>query len=775
MRRMPELDKLRGDFVHWEVVKDLSDQLIDLMLNHRQSGHPGGSRSKAHALVALCLSGAMRWDIRDPSRRFADRFILSAGHTTPLGYALLTVLNEAMRLRHARTGDDRFRHRLDDEFVLGPSDLPGFRNIGGLPGHAEMAGKTLFYKWNTGPSGHGSAAMVGQALALRYVGAEDVMVWGIEGEGGLTAGVNHEAMNSAWGLGLSNLCLLVDWNDFGIDPRPASAVVYGTPQEWFEAHGWDTYGTELGSEWEGVASLLASMVNRDLPPKALPAPRCGWLRTRKGRGYLLYDNASHGAPHKQHSNLFWETKRPFQERYGVTFEGFGEAAPDDAQAREAQLVANIDVVMGVLRDRPELVDALSDRLVEIAETVPEAPDGVWIDFNKNPLDDPELTDYERYPLYLAPGAKAPNRKGLANFGAWANSLCRERYGRPLFLATSADLADSTNISGFAKGHDGVEGWGWYERVTNPRGALLPQEITEFTNAGLMCALASVNFDARPFERFNGFFGAASTYGSFSYLKYGMARLFSQVAQDSELQVGKFLWVAGHTGTETAEDSRTHFGVFAPGVTQLFPRGQVLNLHPWEYNEVPVLLGRALQEPQPIIVLHLTRPGIPLPDREALGMESHFAAARGAYLIRDFRADQPPAGTVIVQGTMSTHNLVRALPELDARGLNVRVVAAVSPELFALQPAEERERVLPWPEWQDSMIITNGALRNMNDWVANKVVEEYSLSADWDDRWRSGGSLDEVCEEAHISQEWILKGIERFVAERGARRARLGLS
>ena len=86
---------------------------------------------------------------------------------------------------------------------------------------------------------------------------------------------------------------------------------------------------------------------------------------------------------------------------------------------------------------------------------------------------------------------------------------------------------------------------------------------------------------------------ARTYGSFSYLKYGPLRLFSQLAQDAELKVGKVLWVAGHSGPETAEDSRTHFGIFAPGVTQLFPEGMVIDLHPWEHNEVPVVLAAAL--------------------------------------------------------------------------------------------------------------------------------------------------------------------------------------
>ena len=100
---------------------------------------------------------------------------------------------------------------------------------------------------------------------------------------------------------------------------------------------------------------------------------------------------------------------------------------------------------------------------------------------------------------------------------------------------------------------------------------MPQAITEFTNAGLMVGGASVNLSSDPEPEFNGFYGACTTYGSFSYLKYGPMRLYSQLAQDCELKVGKAFWVAGHSGPETAEDSRTHFGIFAPAVTQLSPR------------------------------------------------------------------------------------------------------------------------------------------------------------------------------------------------------------
>ena len=91
------MTSLTQNFPHWEKTKDLVDQLMDLMFNYRQSGHPGGSRSKAYPLLSLLLSGAMRWDIRHPEKRFGDRFILGAGHAIPLVYSILAVFNEAIR------------------------------------------------------------------------------------------------------------------------------------------------------------------------------------------------------------------------------------------------------------------------------------------------------------------------------------------------------------------------------------------------------------------------------------------------------------------------------------------------------------------------------------------------------------------------------------------------------------------------------------------------------------------------------------------------------
>jgi transketolase len=763
--------ELTGHFDFWEKTKDIIDQLIDVTLNYRQSGHPGGSRSKLHALLVTLLGGVMRWDIRHPEKRFGDRFVLSAGHTAPLIYCTLAALNEALRVKHRQTGNGRYAVPHAERRMLTWEDLLKFRRRGGLPGHAEMEGKTLFLKFNTGPSGHGCPASAGLALALKRAGADGVRVFAFEGEGGLTPGAAHETMNSAWGLALDNLFFVVDWNDFGIDEQPVSSVVHGTPADWFAAHGWRVTGAELGSEWGPVTQAILTMVLGDNPGRA---PSMAWVKTRKGRGYLKYDAASHGTPHAANSEPFWSARREFAERYGATFVNVGGALPSDPTARRAEFAANLEAVIAVLRRDQALVDYLAERLVALGESVPAEIPALRLGTRGIPFQDPRVFDFKGYPadLYAKPGTSTPNRAALAKWGAWVNAFGAREYGRPLFIACSADLAESTNIAGFAKAHGDFPGYGRYERPGTPDGVLLPQEITEFTNAGILAAMATVNLAPDPMRTFDGFWGACSTYGSFSYLKYGLFRLFSQLAQDCELKVGKVIWVAGHSGPETADDSRTHFGVFAPGVTQLFPQGKIINLHPWEHNEVPVLLGAALAQDVPLVALHLTRPAVEVPDRAALGLPSHFEAARGAYIARDLRPDAPRGGTVFVQGTSAMASMVKILPELDRRRLNVKVVYAASPQLFAREPREYRERVVSPADRADSTVITTQGRWLMHDWLFNKVAEEYALSADWDNRWRTGGTVDEVIEEARLSPEWLLEGIARFVRDREARLARL---
>ncbi|MGC8611432.1 MAG: transketolase-like TK C-terminal-containing protein [Athalassotoga sp.] len=738
------------NFEELEVIKDVTGQLIDFTLNLRQSGHPGGSRSKMHAFWSMVFSDS-HFDFVHPENPLSDRFILSAGHTVPLIYASLAVIGESFKKRFEETKDERFF--IDPSKIVLLDDLLKFRHRDGLSGHAEFSGKTLFLKFNTGPAGHGLPASVGEAFALKRAGL-DAKVWLIEGEGALSAGASHESKNSAYGLGLDNLYWLIDWNDFGIDDHPVSKVIHGTPDDWFRPYGWNVVGCEDGHDWEKVFDAFKKSESQ----RQKNLPNIIWFKTKKGYGYGVYDNKSHGSPHKANSEIFWRTREEFMEKYGVDFEGYGKDAPDGDEFVK-QTRANLKKVIDLILKDEDLVEKITDELVQKRIEISKRAFPV---LDQRIFEDKSLFDYTSYPkeVFFKPGSKAANRQALRSWGAWINAVSAKKYGRPLFLAASADLTESTNLSGFGEGFGDFKGYGWYDRDSNLDGVLLPQEITEFANAGISAGVASVNLSDRPYENFNGFWMATSTYGAFAYLKYGPYRLFSQMAQDCPVKLGKILWVVGHSGPETADDSRTHFGIFSTVVTQLFPKGHIINIYPWEANEVPVLLGAALSKDVPIVAIHLTRPPIEIPDRERIKIPSHLDAAKGAYLIRDFKMGKRD-GTILVRGTMTTYNLLKILNILDDK-YNLKIVSIPSKELFDMQPKEYREKILPWKDWEESMVITNESLKAVEDWIATKRYIQYCMSSDWDNRWRTGGTVDEVMEEAHLSPEYILKGIERFV-------------
>ncbi|NCQ53777.1 MAG: transketolase, partial [Caldiserica bacterium] len=167
-----------------------------------------------------------------------------------------------------------------------------------------------------------------------------------------------------------------------------------------------------------------------------------------------------------------------------------------------------------------------------------------------------------------------------------------------------------------------------------------------------------------------------------------------------------------------------------------------------------------------------RPAINIPDRVSMGLGSYLEASRGAYILKDFEKDLPQMGTVIVQGTSSTLSVVKVVEELRNAKLNVRIVSAPSYELYRREGEEYKNKVLPWKLFHDTMIITNESIKLMNNWIANPIVREYSLSSDWDNRWRTGGTLDEVIEEAHLDPKHVLESIEKFVRDREKRLSRI---
>jgi len=232
-------------------------------------------------------------------------------------------------------------------------------------------------------------------------------------------------------------------------------------------------------------------------------------------------------------------------------------------------------------------------------------------------------------------------------------------------------------------------------------------------------------------------------------------------------------LAGHSGPETAADGRTHFGIFAPQVWKLFPRGETLALNFWDYNDVApgyfAAAEIAARDPRVgIIIIEVARPDFGVADRSRFADTDLKAAAKGLYVIRDFTPGKPRHGYVVSQGSSSTFNVVSQIPRLEEAGINVKIIAAVSEDLFDHQPESYRHSVLPPEAYYDLMVVSTGTRRVWPIRGVGPSTDEYSMTSDWDNQWLTGGIEPDVIAEAHLDGKSIFSGIDRFARARDQR-------
>ena len=406
---------------------------------------------------------------------------------------------------------------------------------------------------------------------------------------------------------------------------------------------------------------------------------------------------------KMNSEYFVALAQTFEQKYGVEFQGIRQGPTKDARERLVQFKTNMDVAMSVL-DKNGLGDWLADHLVTIGESVRndyplrlQVTEDPFLDERlrvKNLPTEPQKVAVENavsgtkkdvgITLFRKAGEVAGTRRAISEIVKWVNYVTGNR-----FLTIAADLSESINLE-----HGSL--WGHYDPETNPQGTRIKAAIQEAGNVSTAIGLVSQSASVDP-DKFAGVWAISGTYGAFTPLMYTPARVWSQQSQDSRFKMGVLHILVGHSGPETAADGRTHFGIFAPQVWKLFPRGQVIHLNFWDYNDVaPAYFAAAeiaAREPKVgIITLEVARPDFAVADRSTFADKDLLAAAKGFYLIRDFTPGKPRHGYIVTQGSSSTVNLVSVLPKLEAAGINVRVIAAISEELFDRQPEAYRHSV-----------------------------------------------------------------------------------
>ncbi|MBO6792437.1 MAG: transketolase [Balneolaceae bacterium] len=149
-----------------------------------------------------------------------------------------------------------------------------------------------------------------------------------------------------------------------------------------------------------------------------------------------------------------------------------------------------------------------------------------------------------------------------------------------------------------------------------------------------------------------------------------------------------IFVMTHDSIGLGEDGPTHQPVEHLASLRAMPN--VLVIRPGDANEVAYAWKTALENQSGPTILVLTRQNVPTFARTAENAAS--LSENGAYVLVDSDKEYPDA---ILIGTGSELYLaVEAQQQLKAKGIDARVVSMPSWELFAEQPLEYRESVLP---------------------------------------------------------------------------------
>ncbi|MGA0274435.1 MAG: transketolase-like TK C-terminal-containing protein [Dehalococcoidia bacterium] len=815
---VPDYDRQRLEDVGF-----VASMTFVLMCNYHQTGHFGGPTAYMPYTVATHLAGpengGMTYDYRRPKHPYADKFMLAGGHNAPATYALWMIMGEALARKHAATGDDRYK--ADPEASMLAIDSLGFRRGAGalktileendladhpamaqakirgiraLSGHSETT--DLTNDVNGGPSGVGIATAAGKAAFWDMMGApSSLKIMAIEGEFALTSGHSQEFKTQAVAQRVGKrLRVLMSYNNAGIDDELIGSVVkedtYRIEDQW-TSYGWNVIKVDNATDYDQVVGALKTMEywdESDRRPMIVigntlkgfwPGAKDGKL---PGDVAQIVDHASHAYGMPMNGEYFQALATSFEEKYGVTFEGIRDGAVSDNRERLLQLKTNIDIALSVL-DQDGLGDWLAERLVEIGDQVNDNLP-LRVDSDKDPFLDERLlvknlpteattvtatnpvsgeTKDVDITLFEQPGAVKGTRRAISEIIKWANYVTENR-----FVIVAADLAESINVD-----HGSI--WGHYDPLTNQAGTRLKAPIQEAGNALTAVGFTSQTLSKDP-DKFNGVWSISGTYGAFTPLMYLPLRVWSQQNQDSPFRMGVAHILAGHSGPETAADARTHFGIFSPQVWKLFPKGQAIVLSFWDYNDVApgyfAAAEIAARDPKVgIIVMEVARPDFAVADRSTFADTDPHAAAKGFYLIRDYDPEKPKHGVVISQGSSSTVNLVKVLPQLEEAGVNVKVVAAISEELFDRQSQEYRDSVLSDQEKVDTMVVTTGTRRVWPVTGLGVLTDEYSLTSDWDHQWLSGGTEDDVIKEAHLDTESIYDAVKKFADDRDSRLSR----
>lgn len=274
---------------------------------------------------------------------------------------------------------------------------------------------------------------------------------------------------------------------------------------------------------------------------------------------------------------------------------------------------------------------------------------------------------------------------------------------PGLIGGSADLAESNLTT--------QKGSGWF-----PNGQNVAFGVREF---GMCCAVSGITLH-----------GGTRGYGASFLVFSDYARPALRLAALMEVPT---IFVFTHDSIGVGEDGPTHEPIEHLMSLRAIPNFNLFR--PCDGNETAVGWKVALQSQRTPTLLALSRQA--LPPVSPADVRNH-PAEKGAYVLQEASSDPK----IILIGTGSeVQHCVAAKEALEAEGIPTRVVSMPSWWLFALQPAEYQEQVLPkgtkklsveaghtlaWPRYSDAQIgIDRFGLSAPGD----QVMKEFGFTAE----------------------------------------------
>jgi transketolase len=623
---LPGLDEARIARLA-RVVRGLAFTAVDAA----QSGHPGGSSSKVEAALTMLTSGVLRFDALFPKHPGRDRVVWSSGHCSPLFHALVSLVYECFR-REGKQPPPAMR-----EAVTYPEELPAFRRYGGPPGHVEST--LALADASTGSSGHGFSSGLGFAALHRSCGLP-TRVFVLAGDAETEEGMSYEARNLASTLGLDNLVVALDYNNYGIDGA-ITEVLPGRYVDHWLASCWYVIEVEGDSIRE-----LGHAFRKAAEAKSSGRPTVILFHAVKGRNYGRLEGTadSHGTP------------LPRQEYVALMKElGFEVSEAGDSQK-------DIETVLAALsrEDAHYLVERLeagaaqlpseASLVATMKQALPHRPLVDYFSIQRPALLPPELV--------FAEGTNVATRKASEAWFEWAMKHCG------FFYIGAGDLAKSI-LTGKAE-----KVYGLMNRL-NPFGRGIRFGIAEQNMAQMCVAMAS---DVLP-----GQFRPMTAFASYGVFSVIMANSIRMALINNDLNPASrafFILLAAHDGPETGEDGPTHQGLFWMSLYTAYPGIKVYK--PLDANEAVEMLFHAAAEGEPV-AFSVVRPGVPVFKRGD-GVPPAIAALDGAYIFKPYSGNGKRRLALAVCGGQMMANVLAALPRFE-NDADIKVVAVTSPQLF----------------------------------------------------------------------------------------------